>query len=104
MFRLRRLRKRRTLLGRFVLVGVVREGEMGEAGSRDLEGGGDGIVFVLDDVLVVVVASCTRGKMGGGSRSWNGEGVSGKAPGIRSDGVVGCEERGFVVRSAGDWR
>jgi hypothetical protein len=32
MLRLRRLRKRRTLLGRFVLVAVALEGEIGEAG------------------------------------------------------------------------
>lgn len=42
------------------------------------------------------------GKMGGRSRAWSGVGVNGKAPGMRSDGVVGCEESGFVVRSAGE--
>jgi hypothetical protein len=63
-----------------------------------------GIVFVPEDVLVVVGVGWMRGKMGGRSRSgsWSGEGVSGKAPGMRSDGVVGCEESGFVVRSAGE--
>ena len=39
-----------------------------------------------------------------GCRSRGGDGESGKAPGIRSDGVVGCRERGFIGRSAGDWR
>lgn len=38
----------------------------------------------------------------GGSCCGEGE-VPGKAPGIKSEGVVGCSERGFV-RSAGDCR
>lgn len=58
---------------------------------------------VPEEVLVVVGVFWMGGKRGGWSRSWRGEGVGGKAPGMRSDGVVGCEESGFVVRSAGDW-
>lgn len=59
-------------------------------------------MFVSEDVLVVVGVGWMRGKMGGRSRAWSGVGVNGKAPGMRSDGVVGCEESGFVVRSAGE--
>lgn len=105
MFRLRRLRKRRTLLGRLVLVLAALEGEMGEAGGwGEPDGEWDGIVYIPEDVLVVVGVGWMRGKMGGRSRSWSSKGVGGKAPGMRSDGVVGCEERGLVLRSAGEWR
>jgi len=105
MFRLRRLRKRRTLLGRLVLVLVALEGEMGDAGVwGEPDGEWDAIVVIPEEVLVVVGVGWMRGKVGGRSRSWSSKGVGGKAPGMRSDGVVGCEERGFAVRSAGEWR